>query len=298
MTTDSTDWVGRGQGLLPLVGWSFTTDGPLVDLQLAKETGQILAADQTGGFYLLNPLGQVKTLNRLATTARRLAFSDTGNAAAVLVDDSSVGWMDQKLRFVWSRELPDDVLGLGISPFGTHVAIAMADANNAIFDASNSRYSLFESIRPLRHIQFLTQHSSLIVAAEHGLVARYKLDGQPEWTEKVWSTVGELSASGDGKSVWLAGFMHGLQLFSGEDGATRGSFVLDGTVSHVSISYDGSRIFAATLEGHVMCFSERGGLTWAVQAPDKIVRLAASPVGQFVICGLETGQILRLDCTS
>ena len=63
------EWLTAGQGRTPQPRWSFSTEARLVSIELARETGEVLAADETGGLYLLNRSGQLATLMPLALAA-------------------------------------------------------------------------------------------------------------------------------------------------------------------------------------------------------------------------------------
>ena len=43
------EWLRHGEGRRPRVSWSISMEAPLVALQLARETGEVLAADAIGG---------------------------------------------------------------------------------------------------------------------------------------------------------------------------------------------------------------------------------------------------------
>ena len=53
MSETSPNWLAAGQGDAPSLGWSFTADAPLAGLELARETGETLVADTSGGLYFL-----------------------------------------------------------------------------------------------------------------------------------------------------------------------------------------------------------------------------------------------------
>ena len=44
------DWIRQGRGIGPSVRWTFPCEAPLTGLCLARETGEVLAADQIGSF--------------------------------------------------------------------------------------------------------------------------------------------------------------------------------------------------------------------------------------------------------
>jgi hypothetical protein len=294
MSVTDEDWLRSGEGSKPALRWSFVTDAPLSDLRVARESGDVIAADQSGGLYLLDRQGQIRALTRTAHELRKLAWADDGSLGAVLIDDKSLGCFDRQLQFRWIRELPQETLAVAMTPFGSHLAVSLANANTLIYDSENRKVSKFESLRPLMHLQFLPSQPELIVAAEHACFARYRLDGEPLWVEKLWSNVGDLSVTGDGKLIFLAGFSYGVQVFDG-NGSAVGSFVLDGTAGLVSVTYIGKLILAATLEGQLVCLDPEGTARWMLELPDDLCRIVLSPLGDWLILGFASGRIVRLD---
>lgn len=290
------DWlVTTGRGDRPTLRWSFTVDAQLADLSLSRETGEVVAADRSGGIYVFDRRGKVRSLVRTRHRVRSLAWADTGEAGAVVLDGNMLGWFDRKLQFKWTRELPDEILTVGIDPYGTHVAAGLANGVNLIYTEANKKASRFESVRPVKHIRFLTNSTELVVASEYGFIGRYNLTGLPVWTSKLWSTVGDLASTGDGRFLFLAGFAHGIQAFEGQSGDTRGTFVCDGTVGLVTCGYTKRHIIASTLEGTLFSVDDSGSPRWNVTVPEEIKKIVLSPLGDFMICGFESGRIMRLD---
>lgn len=296
MSGGSADWLlTTGRGDRPTLRWSFTVDAPLADLRLARETGEVLAADVSGGLYLLDRRGQVRALTRTKHAVKRLAWADTGTAGAAVLSGDVVGWFDRRLQFQWTRDLTDEVLSVAVDSHGTHLALSQADGVNQVFNQSNKKVCRFESVRPLRYLQFLTQSTEIVVASEYGFLGRYQLSGMPVWTSKLWSTVGDFAASGDGRLIFLAGFAHGIQAFNGQTGETRGTFICDGTAGLVTCGYVKRSIVGYTLEGTLFCVDDEGNPLWNVTAPEEIQRIVLSPLGDFIICGFNSGRIMRLD---
>lgn len=296
MNGGAADWlVTTGRGERPTLRWSFTVDAPLADLRLARETGEVLAADLSGGLYLLNRRGQVQALTRTRHAVKRLAWADTGTAGVALLDDNFVGWFDNHLQFQWIRDFQDELLTVATDPYGTHVAIGQADGVNYLFNQSNKKISRFETVRPIRHMQFLTNKTELLVGSEYGFIGRYSIVGAPLWTAKLFSTIGDFVATGDGRSLFLAGFAHGVQAFDGQTGNTRGTFICDGTVGLVSCSFNKRDIIAYTLERTLFSVDDEGNPRWNVTVPEDVQRIVLSPLGDFIICGFSSGRIMRFD---
>lgn len=294
MTGQRPDWLRDGRGMLPSQRWSYATEAPLADLQLARETGDTLVADTAGSLYLLDRLGRLQAQIRLDETPTQLAVADDGSAAVVVLGQRSIAWLEHPLRLTWQRELPDAVLGVAMAPFGTHVAVGLANGTNAIYNSSNRRECVFDSTRPLRHLRFLVTEPQLVAAAEYGYLARFDLAGEVVWQQTLWSTLGDLAVTGDGKAVYVAGYAHGIQVFnSGGDAA--GSWVLEGTASLISSTYKKDGLAAATLERHLARLGADGSLTWLATAPCDVQALRLFPLGESLICGFRNGRVLRLD---
>ena len=296
MSDGLADWlVTTGRGDRPTLRWSFSVDAPLTDLRMSRETGDVVAADSSGGLYLLDRRGQVRALTRTRRSVTRLAWSDTGHVGAAVLDDNLIGWFDRHLQLQWTRDFPDEILAVDVDPYGTHVAIGQADGVNQIYSQSNKKVSRFESVRPLRHIHFLASNTDLIVASEYGLTGRYSLAGQPIWTSKLWSTVGDITSTGDGKSLFLAGFAQGIQAFDGQNGNARGTFICEGTVGLVACGFAKRNIVAYTLERTLFGVDDAGNPQWNVTVPEDLQRIILSPLADFLICGFASGRIMRLD---
>ena len=134
MNDDNSAWIKGVRGAAPEVRWSFSTEAPLAALELAAESGDLLAADQSGGLYRLDNRGQFLALTRGHRNVRKVAFSATANAAVVLSSDSQVSWLNEKLDVQWSFELHEACLDIAIDPYGNHFAVSLADGNNIIFN--------------------------------------------------------------------------------------------------------------------------------------------------------------------
>lgn len=288
------EWLTAGKGMAPRQSWAYSTDAPLVALEMARESGELLAADEAGGLYLLDRKRQVLAVSRSFHDVLELAWSDTGSSAAALLGERQVCRINRRFEREWSLDLYDDVVAIAVDPYGNHVAIALANGHNLVYDAHKQRVCRFETERPLSFVKFITSESGLLGAAEYGLICRHELEGAPVWSEKLWSNVGDLTATGDGSSVYVAGFAHGVQVFRG-DGQTAGSYILEGTPKQIACTFAPKRIVAATLEQDLYWLAADGQLLWASKAPDDIRRVCCDPLGNWVICGFASGRIIRLE---
>ena len=295
MTEQSpSDWLSAGRGIEPQLRWSFATDSPMVAMALARETGEVLAGDTSGGLYLLDRRGRVATLTRGFHPLTALAWSDSGNGGAAAIGDSKLCRLTNRLEVAWSIDLPDVILCLAVDPFGQYVAAGLANGSNYVFDPQKKRVSTFETIRPLRFMRFLATEPTIVGAAEYGHLCCHQLTGEQIWSEKLWSNAGDMAVAGDGETILLAGFNHGIQLFDGQ-GTNRGSFVVEGTPNRVSMSFLPNRLVASTLEHHLYWLDSDGEMVWATVLPEEVCQVHCDPLGNWFVCGFVSGRITRLD---
>jgi outer membrane protein assembly factor BamB len=155
----------------------------------------------------------------------------------------------------------------------------------------------FHSLRPLHHLRFFALDRDLIGVANYGVLQRQHINGDAVWVETLLNSVGDVAVTGDGRLSYLASYSHGLQVYDGE-GYSRASYVVQGSPSRVSTSFDGSTIFVATQENFLYRLNPKGQLHWAAEAPESITRLHSDPLGQGFVCGFESGRVMRFDWPS
>jgi hypothetical protein len=143
-------------------------------------------------------------------------------------------------------------------------------------------------------MRFVTTETDLISAADNGLICRHHLDGSPVWGEPWWSNIGDLCISGDGRTIFLAGLNLGIQRFD-EGGNSQGTYVLEGTPNRIAASFALKRLVASTVEKGLFWLDSDGEILWATATPDEICSLRCDPLGTGIVCGFETGRVVRLD---
>lgn len=288
------DWIRGGRGNSPRLSWSFVAEGSLTALTLARESGEVFLADDTGILCKLDRLGRIAALTRLHEPVRSLSWSDDGRCGAAVCGETSVHYFNHVLQSQWKLDSAEVPLAVAVAPFGSHLLVTCADGVNRVYDANKKRLASFETMRPLAFAQFIAAEPGLVAAAEHGLLCRHRLTGEQVWSDKLWSNVGGLALAGDGRLVFLAAFTHGVQVYDGE-GETVGSYLLDGTVSRIDVSYEAQRIAAATIERTLYWLDADGELLWSTTPPDGIEAIRCDPLGEWIICGLKCGRVFRLD---
>ena len=297
MSMSEPKWLRDGQGRPPTLRWVFALEAPLVAMDAGRESGELLAADETGGLYRIDRRGELLTVSRGLRGVRAVAWSDTNAAGAVIAGDRNVFRLNGNLEAEWSVGLPESALGVAVTPYGRQTAISLANGGNLVLGEQSEQLSIFETARPLKWIQFLAAEPILIGAAEFGQVCAHKLNGERIWSEKCFTSLGEMCAADDGETILLAGFNQGL-LSLDSRGETGDSFLVEGTVCRVSCSCDAERIAAVTMERQLYWLDSDGQLLWATEVDEEIVRVICDPLGEWLLLGLKSGHILRLDWES
>lgn len=297
MAVTDTSWLSSGQGRPPEQTWAFTTDAPLADLAFARETGETLAADVTGGLYRLNRGGRIVSISRGYKHLSTLAWSDTGTFGLALLGSEHFVRFDAQLQITWTMRTPSRIHALAIDPFGHHAAVALENSQTYIVGEDRRVVCEFPSVRPLHFLRFVATYRDLIGAADYGVILRQQFNGEPVWHEKLLSKVGDLAITGDGRLSYLASYNHGIQVYDSE-GYSHASYVVKGTPSRLSTSFDGKTIIAATQENYLYRMNPKGELVWAAEAPDAITRLHADPLGKGFVCGFSSGRVVRYDWKS
>lgn len=291
------DWLINGTGQPPRISWTFSTDAPLAWLDYARESREVLAADNSGGIYLIDHRGKVIGLTRGPTPIRGLSWSDNGSGGVALIGQSKLHWFSRQLEFLDRYELSDTALAVAMDPQGDYVAVSLSTAQTQIFDGPRKPIHRFESLRPFVKLGFVTEWPGLIGVADYGLLSTRTFRGEVVWEDKLWNNAGDIAFTGRGDMVLVACFAHGILRYD-EEGAQEGSFQVAGTPSRVACSYKPYRVAVSTLERHLYWMNTDGKLLWATEAPDDIVRIICDPLGKGLICGFQSGQIVRLDWES
>jgi hypothetical protein len=287
-------WVLEGTGKSPAIGWTVATDAPLVGLEQAAETGDLIAADETGTLYKIDRSGRIVNMVRGRSPVRGLAWADTGAGGAVLVGQNMLYWFNEQLQFTGSAELPGLTMSVAIESQANYVAVALGDSINVLFDSNRKLFRHFDSHQPLVRLRFLLDEPALVGVAEYGLLTAHHFDGSKLWSEKLFSGVGDLAITGDGRAILLACFAMGIQCHGG-GGEHRGSYHIGGTASRVATSFHPGRIAVATLERMIYWLDTDGQVLWQGLTPDEVVRVVVDPLGKGLTCGFKSGRITRLD---
>jgi outer membrane protein assembly factor BamB len=288
------EWISQGSGRPPRLTWSFVTEAPLVALRYATESGATLAADEVGGLYHLDRNGKLVGLTRGPAPIRSLGWSDAGQGGVALVGEEKVYWFDQQLTFQGWIEHPEPVLSAALDAHGQYTAVSLSSCTTIIYDANRKVVRRFGTMQPQSSLTFLVQQPALLSVTEYGLLCCHQFDGEPLWQQQLYSNVGDMAVTGDGQTIYLACYSHGIQCHNGR-GAQVGSYQVGGTVCRVAAGFVTGRLAAATVERHFYYIDSDGTVIWQATLPDDIRRLQCDPWGFGIVCGLQSGRIVRLD---
>ncbi len=290
----SADWVRNGTGMAPRIAWAFATDSELVSLTMARESGEIFAIDSTGGLYELARSGRVIGVNRGLHQPRIVKWSDNGEAGIVVEGADQVSVLLDHMRVAWTAGAPSTILDADIDAYGHNIALSLDHGETVLLNVDRQKLGQFSTLKPLNSIAFCCGEPKLIGAAEHGLVCCHDFDGNELWNERLWATVGSLSVTGDSKRIFLAEFAHGLQCLDSK-GQNVAAYVVEGCPSKVSASFFGERVAVTTIEQQIYWLDADGTLLWAADSPSEIKTIICDPLGEWLILGLTSGRILKLD---
>ncbi|QGQ21442.1 WD40 repeat domain-containing protein [Gimesia benthica] len=294
MMDERAAWLTQGKGITPSLRWSFSTEAPLLALDLARETGEILAADISGGLYLLDRQGQFLHLNRGIRDVQLVHWSDHGKRGAAIYSDNNICCFDRDLNVIWAISFSVECLAIAMDSYGDYVAVSLASGKTILIDSQKKKVASFETMKPLSYLEFQMTEPRLMGAAENGLVCCYDLEGNCLWTEKHWSNCGGLAMSGDGQRIYLAGFNYGILIFDHE-GDSAGTLVFEGTPKVLACDFQGNRIVTATIEQELYWLNQEGKLLWGGIIPDEAIEVACDPFGQWCVCGAKSGLVQCLD---
>jgi hypothetical protein len=262
-------------------------------MDFAAEAGTLLVADRSGGLYRFDRRGKVTALSRGFHEIRGLTWADRGNTGTAVLGENRIVFLAQDLSIEWSVELSETIVSSAIAPFGEHLLVSLANGLNYLLRSDRKRLARFETARPIRFARFLHSEPACILAAEYGFVGKFDFQGLQQWEQKLWSNVGGMAVSSDGKVIALALYGHGIQKYT-PAGDPTGTYMVEGTPHTIGVSETGHRLAVGTLENHLYWIDAAGQMLWAGTAPQAIKFLAAAPVGETLIVGYEEGRLEAL----
>ncbi|HEV3167655.1 MAG TPA: hypothetical protein VGZ22_26860 [Isosphaeraceae bacterium] len=301
--TDAT--VRNAPRLEPALAWTVLTDAPLLGFSLAREAGLIFAWDEAGQLYLLDTNGERRSASRAPDQILAGAISDNGMLIALLGKGPRLWLLNADLEPTADRPAPTDPLGMAVDPHGRYVAVTSRLNFTQFYSQHGRQAGKFETRQALAHVCFIPSRPYLIGTAPYGAIVGVKLrpgssghlDAEVLWHNALLSNVGRLTTTGDGGMVLASCFTHGVQRYDLR-GHNEGSYHLGGTTSQAVPDFAGRSIAVATLEGDLAVLNSGGNVRWKTALPRAANALELDALGRFLVYGLPTGEISRLDLES
>ena len=288
--------------LAPETSWTVYTEGPLKGIGLAREAGLILAWDDAKRLYLYNLAGETRGTAKAPGKVVSAVISDDGSRIVILGEGSKLWFLNQELELLTEKPGAPEATGLAVDPHGRFIAVTSRSGLIQFYSRHGKPSGRFDSTQALAHLVFVPDKALLVGAASHGLMMALELSSasggkllaDPVWQERQLSNVGRLTMTGDGGMILASCFNHGVQRFDSE-GNNDGSYHLGGTATHAVPDFAGRIIAVATLEGGLILLTAGGNVRWRTDLPRPAIALETDPLGRYLIHGVETGAISRLD---
>jgi hypothetical protein len=285
----------------PSTAWTVVTDLPLKGLSLAREAGRLLAWDEGGQVSIYGVDGDLQATTRMSETIVAGAISDDGSLIALVGAGQRLWLLDRSLERTTDRGTVPDPSCLAVDPHGRYVAVASKVNVTQIYNRYGKQAGKFETRQPLAHLLFVPDRPFLMGTAAYGTIAGIdlgvrggKLSPEVVWQENLTSNVGRLACTGDASMILVACYTHGIQRYDLR-GHNDGSYHLGGSTSHAVPDFAGTLIAVTTLENELAVLSAGGAVRWRTGLPRAANSLAVDALGSYLIYGLPTGEIVRLD---
>lgn len=300
MSSESTNLSPR---LNPTVSWTTITDGPLRGLSLARETGTLLAWDESSHLYLLAPDGERLTDARAPARILDAAIADAGSLIAVLIEGPRLLLLDSELQSIADRPTLAEVTTLAVDAHGRYVVVSAKTGKSQFLTRYGKTAGHFETMQPLSQVRFVPSEARLVGSSAYGtlfaldLIATegsFDLEVEEVWRSQMMSNVGRLEVTGDGGMILASCFTHGVQRFDNR-GRNEGAYHLAGTAAHAVPDFGGRLIAVATTEGELYLLNRSGNVRWKTGLPRGPVALVCDALGRSVVYGLPSGELARLE---
>ncbi len=266
----------------------------IVAMDLAEEANTLLLGTNTGHLVLLNQKGKQLVRARGFSNIRHLVWSNVGNFGMVAHEGGRLVCIDESLSPKWEVELTGEVMGLAVSPFGSHVAISTESSRVHVVTSDKKEIAKFETPRPLDYLKFMYERPAILGAAEFGHLCCYSLDGKEEWNERIMNNVGNIAVTGDGSRILMSAFNHGVQVLSSR-GKARGSFMVDGIPDFVAVAATKRRLVTRTIEQRLYWLNFDGDVSWGCDfSADPAENLCVGALGDKLYVSTQSGRLLQL----
>jgi hypothetical protein len=207
-------------------------------------------------------------------------------------------------EWIWSFTADAPLVGLELARETGETIVADAAGSVYLLDRRGRILTLSRGLHTLSGIAWSDAGTTgAVVVGDSALtvlnrqlrvVCRHHLDGSPVWGEPWWSNIGDLCITGDGQTVFLAGLNLGIQRFDGA-GNSQGTYFIEGTPNRIAATFALKRLVASTVEKGLVWLDSEGEILWTTQTPEEICDLRCDPLGTGIVCGFDSGRVVRLD---
>lgn len=270
--------------------WTWYANGPLKGCGLMRERQWTWAWDDASTLYLLDLNGTPIVDRRCPEEVVGVAAADNGDAIVAISRFGHVWWLDNSLEPQVEIECPFDPLAVAVDPYGQYAVVSSQQGKNLVLTCGGSKVAQFETNRPLKHLAFIPSVGSIVGSAEHGLVVCYDSSGRHEWTTTFWSNVGSIALDGDGQTVLLAAFGHGLVRLDC-NGVKEGVYRYDHAPCLVATDFEGERILAASLDGFLTTMTYDGVIRAEKPLDQKPIAIALDALSRYAIVAFANGEL-------
>lgn len=290
----------------PADAWSVYTDAPLRGLRLAREAGRILAWDESDQITLYDLDGEPLAEHRFDRHLIHATQSDDGSLIAALVEGDTLLLFTQELEVRDQREVVYDACHLATDTLGRYVAIASKSSAVQFVTRHGRSAGKFEPKQPIESLTFVPDRPLLLGATVHGVVCCYqlavldsagRLDAELLWQHALQTNLGPIVTTGDGAMTLVACYHQGIQRYDAK-GHHEGSYHVGGTATQAAIDFAGRVIAVASLEGELALLNRSGNVRWKSVQAHPMVALECDALGRYLVVGLSTGEIQRIDVQS
>ena len=288
--------------MTPTTAWSLLTDAPLLGISLAREAGRLLTWDEARRVELRDGRGGPLALTHAPGRVLAGAISDDGSLVALLIDGARLWLLGPDLKPIDERAAGPDPMGLAVDAHGRYVAVSSRGTTTHLFTRYGRNAGSFETLQPMAHIRFVAALPMIIGASAYGMIVGVelsaagagKLAAEVAWKQQPMSNIGRLACSGDAGMILTSCYTHGIQRYDAR-GHGEGSYHLGGTAAHAVPDFAGRSIAVATTEGELSVLNSGGNVRWKTALPRPPLALEIDALGRYLIYGLATGEVVRLD---
>ncbi len=266
----------------------------IVAMDYAAEDRTLVLGTAAGHLIKLSQSGEQLVRERGFDGVQSVVWSDSGTYGAAALPKGQLVCFDHKLTTKWKVDVTANILGLAVSPFGSHICVSTEHGGVHIVTSDRKELCHFETPQPLQHVQLLQETPAMIGAAEFGHLCSHDLSGHELWNVRIMNNVGDMVATGSGERILLAAFNHGIQVLDGQ-GEHEGSFMIDGVPSRVVASQNHRRLAATTLENRLYWLNFDGHLLWAADlSADPVQCMVMAPLADRLLIATQSGRLMQL----